>query len=339
MFPTYEQHHLGRFLPPMPREDFERLRADIAANGLLEPIDLYEGKILDGWSRYRACEAARVEPRFREFTGDNPVGYVLAKNVQRRHLNPVQILRILEAARQALEAEAAARRRAKLRHAPKSPEILVGPNSAQRGRVSEQIAQIAGVGKQTAKDYHAVQLHGSRELKEAVDQEEISISDAAEVARRESHQSQSRAVRRVRAGGAKTLREAAQQQKAVSATVDGLDLPIPERLEGAFGSLAVFNKAKSALSRTQKLVKQIMSGPAAAVLEDGKWQAMFCELGLLRTQLEDHVPYTICTYCVGQGCKQETDNGSRLCRGAGFITRRQYESLSAADKERVRQRS
>ncbi len=91
MYPTYEQHHLGRLLPPMGQNDFQRLCTDVAANGLLEEIILYQEKILDGWSRYRACQAVRVEPRFREFTGDNPVGYVSAQNIERRDLNPVQM--------------------------------------------------------------------------------------------------------------------------------------------------------------------------------------------------------------------------------------------------------
>lgn len=46
------------------------LRADIAANGLLAPITLYEDKVLDGWHRYNACGATGTEPRFRVFEGD-----------------------------------------------------------------------------------------------------------------------------------------------------------------------------------------------------------------------------------------------------------------------------
>src|SRR5260370_36472010 len=142
----------------MGQEDFQRFAAGIAARGLDEEIVLYQGKILDGWSRYRACQAVRVEPRFREFAGDDPVAYVLSKNVQRRHMSPVQILKVLELARAALEAEAVARKRAALRQGAPPTVDAVGRNSAQRGRVSEQIAQMAGVSKDTVKDYHAVRL-------------------------------------------------------------------------------------------------------------------------------------------------------------------------------------
>src|SRR5260370_571063 len=145
----------------MGQEDFQRFAAGIAARGLDEEIVLYQGKILDGWSRYRACEAVRVEPRFREFAGDDPVAYVLSKNVERRHLSPVQILKVLEAARPVLEAEAVARKRAGVRDRALSDP---GKNSSQGGRVSEQIAKMAGVSMATVKDYHAVQTQASPQL-------------------------------------------------------------------------------------------------------------------------------------------------------------------------------
>src|SRR5260370_1343790 len=71
-----------------------------------------------------------------------------------------QILKVLEAARPALEAEAVARKRAALRQGAPPTVDAVGRNSAQRGRVSEQIAKMAGVSMATMKDYHAVQTQG-----------------------------------------------------------------------------------------------------------------------------------------------------------------------------------
>lgn len=70
--------------------EFDALREDIRANGLLTPIVLYEGRILDGGNRYKACIEAGVEPRFEEYGGSDPVHFVLSQNFHRRHLSPGQ---------------------------------------------------------------------------------------------------------------------------------------------------------------------------------------------------------------------------------------------------------
>ena len=66
------------------------LVASIKEEGLREPIVILEGAILDGRNRYNACLAAGVEPVFTPFRGDDPVRFVLAANVHRRHLNESQ---------------------------------------------------------------------------------------------------------------------------------------------------------------------------------------------------------------------------------------------------------
>jgi ParB-like chromosome segregation protein Spo0J len=67
------------------------LVADIRANGLLEPVTLYEGKILDGRNRERACVEAGVAPRYREWSGEGSLtAFVVSLNLQRRHLTPSQ---------------------------------------------------------------------------------------------------------------------------------------------------------------------------------------------------------------------------------------------------------
>lgn len=83
-------HPLAEIFPLMEGEEFERLSADIKLNGLLEPIWTYEGKILDGRNRWLACKDAGVEPKTREYRGHNPVAFVIAMNIERRHLTPSQ---------------------------------------------------------------------------------------------------------------------------------------------------------------------------------------------------------------------------------------------------------
>jgi len=90
----YEYHRIANIFPLMEGDEFKRLVDDIRANGLLESVVIYEGKILDGRNRYRACKAANVEPRFTDFGGIDPLSYVISKNRHRRHLTSSQLAAI-----------------------------------------------------------------------------------------------------------------------------------------------------------------------------------------------------------------------------------------------------
>jgi ParB-like chromosome segregation protein Spo0J len=82
-----EPHELASIFPKLLWGPLNKLANDIAQVGLLEPIVLYEGKILDGWNRYKACRIADVQPHFVTYTGAYPaLYYVQSKNIERRHL-------------------------------------------------------------------------------------------------------------------------------------------------------------------------------------------------------------------------------------------------------------
>jgi len=86
-------HPLANIFPLMEGEEFNALVADIKATGLLQPIVLYEDKILDGRNRYRACLAAGVTPDIIELGEVREVvaiALVIAANIRRRHLTPEQ---------------------------------------------------------------------------------------------------------------------------------------------------------------------------------------------------------------------------------------------------------
>ena len=84
-------HRLADLVPMMSDEELAILAKDIKANGLREPIMLYEGAILDGRNRYKACLLANVEPRTETYKeGKNPLSYVISMNINRRHLKASQ---------------------------------------------------------------------------------------------------------------------------------------------------------------------------------------------------------------------------------------------------------
>lgn len=81
-------HPLAEKYPPMGGEEFAAFKADIAANGCREPVRLYEGMILDGRHRDRACRELGVEPPTEEFAGTpaEAAAAVDSWNLHRRHL-------------------------------------------------------------------------------------------------------------------------------------------------------------------------------------------------------------------------------------------------------------
>jgi DNA-binding Lrp family transcriptional regulator len=105
-------HPLADLFPLMEGEDFDALVTDIAANGLREKIDLYQGKIVEGRNRYLALQRLGIDPSaepskyFRKAIYAHTVGgeidpheqnnddrvraYVISKNIHRRHLTAEQ---------------------------------------------------------------------------------------------------------------------------------------------------------------------------------------------------------------------------------------------------------
>src|SRR5215468_12031536 len=90
-------HPLADIFPLLEGVEFDALVADIKANGLYHPIELYDGMILDGRNRYRAVRALGWHPdQIEEQTltagpsgtdthlrVDDPVAYVISKNIHR----------------------------------------------------------------------------------------------------------------------------------------------------------------------------------------------------------------------------------------------------------------
>lgn len=85
-------HKYADFFPSMGREEFDGLVEDIRERGLIDDVETYQGKILDGRHRYKACKRAGVEPRFVEFEGteEEALRYVVSRNLHRRGLSATQ---------------------------------------------------------------------------------------------------------------------------------------------------------------------------------------------------------------------------------------------------------
>jgi hypothetical protein len=169
--PTLEDHPLAAVFPLMPDPDLAALADDIAARGLLEPIWLYEGKILDGRNRYRACVAKGLAPRVEHYRGTDPLGVVVSRNLHRRHLTESQ--RAMAAARIANMKVG-------------NPSFkAVQPNPANLPDSAPPVSQADAAKLLNVSDRsvrHAVRVieGGTPELVAAVDRGEVAVSAAAE---------------------------------------------------------------------------------------------------------------------------------------------------------------
>ncbi len=89
---TFEIHPAANIFPEMTDDEAKSLMIDIRENGQREPIILFNGKVIDGRNRLRACRWLEIEPKTRQYQGreEDVVSYVLSLNLHRRHLTDGQ---------------------------------------------------------------------------------------------------------------------------------------------------------------------------------------------------------------------------------------------------------
>lgn len=136
----------------MDADELAALARDIAQNGLMEPIGIYEGKVLDGRNRLRACIEAGIEPRFVdiELNGQRPIEYVLSKNLRRRQLTTVQLaLLALDVIPYYTEAALIRKRRGR--------GGMLAEEEPDRGKTAERVGAVIGVSADTVRRMVAVQ--------------------------------------------------------------------------------------------------------------------------------------------------------------------------------------
>jgi protein gp37 len=87
-----KRHPLCELFPPMAQDQFDDLVASMKEHGFdpAFPIITYEDMILDGANRWRAAEKVGVRPVLRAYEGDSPLRFVVAANLNRRHLDESQ---------------------------------------------------------------------------------------------------------------------------------------------------------------------------------------------------------------------------------------------------------
>ncbi len=88
---VYLFHELSSLFPLIEGEQFDALVESIRKYGQIEEGVLFDGKILDGRNRYRACEILKIPFRCKEYSGKMPpMDYIIQKNLHGKYLNTAQ---------------------------------------------------------------------------------------------------------------------------------------------------------------------------------------------------------------------------------------------------------
>lgn len=87
----YTEHPAAALFPLESDDKLQELAASIKTNGLLEPISVTpNGVLLDGRNRIKACAIAGVEPMVAVVDPRDPIAFICARNVHRRHLSTAE---------------------------------------------------------------------------------------------------------------------------------------------------------------------------------------------------------------------------------------------------------
>ena len=178
-------HPICLLIPSADDDELQDLTDDICAHGLIAPIVLFEGMILDGRNRAAACERAGIAPRYVSFEGgrEDALILVVSHNLKRRHLTKQAIADALVAAEDFnLHYTLAEPVAAAAAEGPEAQSVIkiTEPKTAS----SRKLAQAAGrvVSHVMIAATRKVKEKGEPELQEAVKRGRIGVQDAAKAA-------------------------------------------------------------------------------------------------------------------------------------------------------------
>lgn len=151
-----EYHPIANCFPLLDEERLADMADSISANGLRNPIVLFEGKILDGRNRAAACLLAGVEPHTIQFSGttSEAISLVRDENLQRRDLTSAQRaagFRKLESVESELAAVVNAIRdeaKGRMKAGKADPRQRIAEGSPDDRRTNTKRAEMAGTNRQ-----------------------------------------------------------------------------------------------------------------------------------------------------------------------------------------------
>lgn len=316
-------------------KDFSELCDQIRKRGLLDPISLYEGKVLDGWNRQRACLEVGTEPRYVEFRGtlEEAMDLVVSRNTRREMKRAARILAAAEV----------------LKAYNKLRKSKTKDSSARGGGKREQNAQT--VGKQVnasprqIERANTVARSGIKEVQDAVRDETITLDQGAAIAKL-AESSQKKVLERVKSG--EPVKSAVAGSVSYGTDAAGNECPSQAAtvLQTAAAVGNVLKLLRNCHTNLTSMSLDEVPGSYAARLaltkkskgKDGAEGLIVPELEVVCKELEESLPFACgCTAClrVGPEPAKEGEPDCKVCGGQGFSTKYAWEQAPKEQRQKV----
>ncbi len=144
--------------PPMGEEEYHALKKDIRKHGLTVPIEKFEGRVIDGKNRLRACRELGIPPKFVEWDAKGSlVEHVVSMNLKRRHLTDGQKAAIANEILPLIEREAKERQLSTLKKGNTPPAVEKLPPREQQGKARDIAAKTVGVNSHYVSDFKKIE--------------------------------------------------------------------------------------------------------------------------------------------------------------------------------------
>ncbi len=167
-------------LSPLTKEEYVSLKSSIQKNGLYKPIIVNRnGKILDGYHRFKACKELGIEPKYDVKYFEDPLlekRFVIEANLLRRQLNDFQKAELVYPLEE-IERELAKQRQ--LSHLKRGNKFPSSSNELNgKGQARDIVAKKAGLKSTTYYRAKTIIDKAPEKVKERVRKGQISISRA-----------------------------------------------------------------------------------------------------------------------------------------------------------------
>lgn len=311
-------HKLAELFPAMPPDEYEALKQDVKAHGVLVPIVVYAGEIVDGRHRWQAaqetgqkCPKTEWEPASAspDDIDTELWGYLLSLNSKRRHLDKSQLAMIAVEGSQFIEK--AAYERMRMGGKPDPEATLPQGDKTRTPQARDEIAEKVGVSGRTIQKAKNVR-DADPKLAEKVKQGKITVTEAE------------REIKKIKAPE--------RPKTADKPATDGADKPITdEKVAEAFAesSITEGKDIQRAISALKSRIKAFSQTATGSYLDGPVFGDIESVLDQVRVRVRDSMPHTTCPQM--PNCKR----ACKLCGGRRFINVRQFNTPGIMPKEQA----